>query len=223
PSPVGDSAQTAKPALPPAPPPAATKPQAPAETARTEAAPQAVRPDTTKPSANSADNSSLERPPSNLPPARVRSVPAAVAPSRGETEQQVQFVTEPIGAQLTVDGNSELSCKAPCFLQLNPGRHSLNVSLDGYRPYPKIFNVPEEREIFLQLTKASGTLRVTTIPDGATILVNGESQPQHTPAIFNLAPGNYRVRVSRNGQAYDFDVVVHDGDFITKSVNWNSR
>jgi len=222
PSPVGDSTQTAKPVSPPATAPEATKPEAPpAETPK----PEPPKVDTPKPDTPKSEpvksEAPIERP--APPPTRVRSVPAAAVTPKAETEQQVQFVTEPIGARLTVDGNSELSCKAPCFLQLSPGRHSLNVALDGYRPYPKIFNVPEEREIFLQLSRASGTLRVTTVPDGATILVNGESQPQHTPALFNLPPGSYRVRVSRNGQAYDFDVVLHDGDFITKSVNWNSK
>ena len=223
PSPVGDSAQTAKPVVPPAPPPDATKPESVQAEKPDAAAPPAAKPETANRVTNSDDAPPVERPAPSPPPARVRSVPAASMPPKAETEQQVQFVTEPIGARLTVDGNSELSCKAPCFLQLSPGRHSLNVSLDGYRPFPKIFNVPEQRDIFLQLTKASGTLRVTTIPDGATILVNGESQPQRTPALFNLPPGNYRIRVSRNGQAYDFDVVLHDGDFVTKSVNWNSR
>jgi serine/threonine protein kinase len=224
PSPVGDSAAT-KSEPKPQPPPEATKPEASSEQpAKRETARE--QPPTTA-TAKPPEPPVSERPAPSTPPpaptARVRPAPAAVTPSRSEAEQQVQFVTEPIGAQVTVDGGSSQSCKSPCFLQLSPGRHSLNVSLNGYRPYPKIFNVPEEREIFLQLTKAVGTLRLTTNPDGATILINGEPQSQRTPAIFNVPPGDYRVRVSRNGQSYDFEVTLHDGDFITKSVNWNGR
>ena len=221
PSPVGDSA-AAKPAPKPEPPPEATKPEASQEQPpKTETPPE--QPATTA-AAKPPEAPPAERPaPSLPPPVRVRPAPAVITPARSEAEQQVQFVTEPIGAQVTIDGGSSQSCKSPCFLQLSPGRHSLNVSLGGYRPYPKIFNVPEEREIFLQLTKAVGTLRLTTSPDGATILINGEPQSQRTPAIFNVPPGDYRVRVSRNGQSYDFDVTLHDGDFITKSVNWNGR
>jgi serine/threonine-protein kinase len=224
PSPVGDSAAD-KPAPKQEPPPEATKPEVSQEQpAKTEVAPGKLE---TTATAKPPEAPTPERPAPSVPPpvpaARVRPAPAVVAPSRPEAEQQVQFVTEPIGAQITVDGNSSQSCKSPCFLQLNPGRHSVNVSRDGYRPYPKIFNVPEEREIFLQLTKSAGTLRLTTSPDGATILVNGEQQSQRTPAIFNFPPGNYRVRVIRDGQAYDFEVTLHDGDFITKSINWNGR
>ena len=224
PSPVGDSA-AAKPAPTPEAPPEATKPEAnsvePAKPGTAPAQTPGTKPETSAADAPPAGRQAASPPP--VPPPHPRSVSPVTAPSRSDAEEQVQFVTEPIGAQLTVDGNSGTTCKAPCFLQLSPGRHSLNVHLDGYRPYLKIFNVPEERELFLQLTKAAGTLRLTTNPDGAAILINGEPQSQRTPAIFNFAPGNYRVRVTRNGQSYDFDVTLHDGDFVTKSVNWTGR
>ena len=73
------------------------------------------------------------------------------------------------------------------------------MRLDGYRPYPRIFSVPDEKEIFLQLSKAGGTLSITSSPPGASIEINGEAQSRRTPALFNYPPGNYRVKVSRNG------------------------
>ncbi len=215
PSPVGDSADAAKPAPKRESPPEATTPEA-------------ATPEKTTPETASSHPATVERPsaipssPPISPPARTRSIPPVITP-KPDTEEQVQFVTEPPGAQLTVDGNSAQTCRTPCLLSLSTGRHSLNLHLDGYRPYPKIFNVPEEREIFLQLSKASGALRVTTNPEGASVQINGDLQAQRTPALFNFAPGNYRVRVSRNGVNYEFDVSLHDGDFVTKSVDWNSK
>ena len=97
----------------------------------------------------------MERPPSICPPRGCVLFPGWDLEGNGE--QRFSLSPSP-GAQLTVDGNSSNLLQTPCFLQLSPGRHSLNVQLAGYRPYPKIFNVPQEREIFLQLTKAAGRL-----------------------------------------------------------------
>ena len=132
----------------------------------------------------------------------------------------MQFVTEPPGAQVTVDGNSSLSCKTPCVLPLSGGRHALTVQLAGYRPYPRVFNVPEDGDLFLQLSKASGTLSITSEPPGATIEVDGAMQGKRTPAVFNLAPGTYHIKVARSGAFLDFDVQLRDGEFINKRVDF---
>jgi hypothetical protein len=132
----------------------------------------------------------------------------------------VQFLTEPPGAEVTVDGNSSLVCKTPCMLPLNVGRHAVTVQLSGYRPFPRVFNVPQDGDLFLKLSKASGTLSVTSEPSGASIEVDGAAQGKRTPAIFNLPPGNYHVKVARNGAFLEFDVQIRDGEFITKRVEF---
>jgi hypothetical protein len=134
--------------------------------------------------------------------------------------QSVQFLTEPPGAQVTVDGNSSLGCKTPCMLALTGGRHAVTVQLEGYRPYPRVFNVPQDGDLFLRLSKASGTLSITSEPAGATIEVDGTVEGKKTPAVFNLAPGMYHVKVARSGAFIDFDVQVRDGEFINKRVDF---
>ena len=218
PSPVGDAAAAAK-----TPPPPETPPQA--------TTPETTKPETPAPQSppeKPAATAPAERPPQQPPPqtaqappqTRARSIPLPVVAPRSDVDQQVQFVTEPPNAQLTVDGNSAQSCKTPCLISLSPGRHSLNVRLDGYRPYPRIFTVPDEKEIFLQLSKAGGTLSITSSPPGASIEINGEAQSRRTPALFNYPPGNYRVKVSRNGAFLEFDVQLRDGEFINKKVDF---
>jgi len=145
--------------------------------------------------------------------------PVVVAPKPG-FEQSVQFLTEPPGAQVVIDGNSAQTCKTPCQIPLSTGRHALNVQLAGYRPYPRVFNVPQENDIFLQLTKVSATLSVVSEPPGATIELDGAVQAKRTPSVFILAPGMYHIKVERNGASIDFDVQLRDGEFITKRVDF---
>jgi hypothetical protein len=135
-------------------------------------------------------------------------------------DRTVQFLTDPPGAKVIIDDNSSFSCKSPCMLQLPSGRHAMNVQLPGFRAYPRVFNVPQDGDIFLQLSKASGTLSVTSTPPGATIEINNEMQSKRTPALFNLPPGTYHVRVARSGAFLDFDAEIRDQAVVVKNVSF---
>jgi hypothetical protein len=119
-----------------------------------------------------------------------------------------------------VDGSASLDCKTPCVLSLNGGRHALTVQMPGYRPYPRVFNVPQDGDVFLKLSKAEGTVNVTSEPPGASIELDGKVQPERTPAVFNLIPGTYHIKVAKGGAFLDFDVQVRDGEFITRRVKF---
>lgn len=150
-------------------------------------------------------------------PANPPEEPAAVAPVKN-SDQAVQLLTDPPGAKVIVD--DALSCKAPCMLTLTNGRHTLSTERDGYRPYPLVFNVPDKTDIFLKLTKLSGTLSVTSNPEGASIRINGEAKGQPTPTTFALSPGTYHVQVTKDGVPVDFDVQIKDGEFQNRNVNF---
>jgi serine/threonine protein kinase len=218
PSPVGQSAapdNTTKPAASsePAPPPAATAPET------TPSAPEASAPAPNPPAAASqapVEPKSHERPPRDEVAEQAK---PAIATNSG-AGQSVQFLTEPAGAQVVVDGNSSSSCKTPCVLSLPGGRHALTVQMAGYRPYPRVFNVPDDGDIFLKLNKAVGTVNVTSEPPGASIELDGKVQPERTPAVFNLIPGTYHIKVEKGHAFLDFDVQVHDGEFITRRVTF---
>jgi hypothetical protein len=196
--------------------------QAPGDIAKQTPAPQATAPETPPPSpATPAQSTAPAREEAETPPPQPqRTIAAPVAAPKPGVGQSVQFLTEPPGAQVTVDGNSSLACKTPCMLPLSGGRHALTVQLAGYRPYPRVFSVPQDGDVFLQLSKASGTLSITSEPPGATIEVDGTVQGKRTPAVFNLAPGMYHVKVARSGAFIDFDVQVRDGEFINKRVDF---
>jgi len=206
PSPVGQQSQV---------PDTATKP-APVS----EKPPEATAPENQEPRASAEAAKDQPKPARTSPQPERSSTPPPATPPRPGFEQSVQILTEPPGAQVVIDGNSSTTCKTPCMLPLSAGRHALMVQLAGYRPYPRVFNVPQESDIFLPLTKASGTLSITSEPPGATIELDGAMQGKRTPAVFNLAPGAYRVKVARNGASIDFDVQLRDGEFINKRVDF---
>jgi len=229
PSPVGGAKpaeQTAQQQTDAAPPsdtaPASTTPVPPPQTAPTQSAASDSKPAEPKP----AEPKPAETAPVDQPRRRAERtatpspVPAPVAPQKAAITQSVQFVTEPPGAQITVDGNGTQVCKTPCIMPLSPGRHAVSVELRGYRPYPRVISVPQDSDIFLQLAKATGTLSITSNPPGAAIEIDGQTQAKKTPALFDLPPGEYRVRVSRNGAFLDFDVRLRDGEFQNKRVDF---
>ncbi|MGA2877574.1 MAG: serine/threonine-protein kinase [Bryobacteraceae bacterium] len=203
--------------------------QTPDDIAKQAPAPQAP-PEATAPESQTPPISESKAPPAAEPHQKVetpavrpqpeRSVPPPAIEPKPGVGQSVQFLTEPPGAQVTVDGNSSLACKTPCMLPLSGGRHALTVQLAGYRPYPRVFNVPQDGDLFLRLSKASGTLSITSEPPGATIEVDGVPEGKRTPAVFNLAPGMYHVKVARSGAFIDFDVQLRDGEFINKRVDF---
>jgi serine/threonine protein kinase len=232
PSPVGQSqipADTAK--QPPAPPvaPEATAPESTSQTPAASQPPPATQtPPTTQtvpapkstPPSTPAPRENAEPSPTPTRTQPERTIPAPVIATKSNVGQSVQFLTEPPGAQVTVDGDSALACKTPCMLALSGGRHALTVQMTGYRPYPRVFSVPQDGDLFLKLTKAVGTLNVTSQPAGATIELDGMLQAERTPASFKLAPGMYHVKVARSGAYLDFDVQLRDDEIITRKVTF---
>ena len=160
-----------------------------------------------------------EKPATELP-RRTRVEARATPPVKQDADHTVQFITEPPGATIIVDHESGRTCRTPCMLPLSAGRHTASVQLDGYRGFPQILNVPQESDVFVKLTKVIGTLSITSTPEGATIVLNGQVQPEKTPAMLRVPPGTYHVRVSRNGVPLDFDVDVTDGGLISKNVTF---
>lgn len=192
-----------------------TKPPAPI--------PAEAKPPETQPSAPAVPEKPSPVDP-NVPAAPIQQTPpmprktvSAIQPAGDHT---VQIVTDPPGATIAVDNDANLSCKSPCMVKVAAGRHTINAQLDGYRNYPRILNVPQESDVYVKLTKTTGSLSITSTPPGATIVLNGTEQPQKTPAMLHVPPGTYHVRVSRNGVPLDFDVDISDGGLISKNVNF---
>lgn len=122
-----------------------------------------------------------------------------------------KLVTNPPGARLEVDGRSDLSCQSPCSLELPSGRHTMAANLDGYRRTLKIFQTPQESELFVNLERMSGTLVIRSEPKGAMITVDGETKSERTPAMLSLPAGRHTIEINRDNKSETREVVIRDG------------
>jgi hypothetical protein len=133
-------------------------------------------------------------------------------------EALVLVRTTPGGASVVFDNNPKLACKSPCSMPLSPGRHTASASLEGHRAALRIFRLPEEDNIRLDLAQLSGQVQVLSEPAGAAILVDGERRREQTPATFNLPVGKHTIAVMREGhQQEQQEIEVRDSSFLRLS------
>ncbi len=147
------------------------------------------------------------------PAQQVRTAAPAKAPGRqpGNDLVDVELLSDPPGAQMTVDNNPVMACRAPCTISLSTGRHTLTASLAGYTMAQRIFNVPETSSVFVTIPRLSGVLVVTSNPSATTVLVDGKDYGL-TPATLHLPPGQHRITLMNGSQRHDEIVtVVADG------------
>ena len=133
--------------------------------------------------------------------------------------QDVLVTSEPPGATAILDNNSSVSCKTPCMLSVLPGRHAITINQDGYQRESReirIIDSPLELPTVTLRTQL-GTLMLTSTPSGAAIFVNDKQYPQTTPAQVTLPPGNYTVRVEKNGLQKSKSIEIQNG--VTNFIN----
>jgi len=114
----------------------------------------------------------------------------------------VDFASNQNGALVTVDANEELSCTAPCRLEEVPrGKHTARASLEGFHNLTRPFEVKDQPDVTVRFDfqDSRPTALITSQPTGADIYVNGEKQPVQTNARIRLAPGEYQIRVEKEG------------------------
>jgi hypothetical protein len=97
--------------------------------------------------------------PASVPPVKATPSPTPPRQPAPGADHTVEFVTDPPGATIIVDLQSDLSCRTPCMLMLPSGRHVLKAQLDGYRDYSKIITVPQQDNTwFMKLNNALSSL-----------------------------------------------------------------
>jgi hypothetical protein len=200
----------------PAPPvPAAKEP----ETASKESTPQSVP----KPAASPAPAVSSDE--TRPAPAREAKVNSREAETQGSSPpdqsiSDVELVSDPPGAKITIDSNPLLTCSAPCTLNLPGGRHTLVANLTGYAVIRKIFNAPAQDNVFVSLERNTGVLFLNSVPPGASVSVDGEARGR-TPLTLKLTAGSHHLTLFDGAQRrHDETIEIDAGGMATRSFRW---
>ena len=122
--------------------------------------------------------------------------PAVPAP----TFVKVDFSSQPSNARIIVDGDSKLTCTAPCSLDLPRGDHSALASAAGFRSMPKSFQLGSDpQQLDFELAAIAGTAVITSRPGEADVFVDGKKRDERTAARLQLSPGYHVIRVEKAG------------------------
>ncbi len=146
--------------------------------------------------------------------------PAPPKAPPGPTEASFQLTTMPAGADAVFDGNAELHCTTPCTLNLPMGRHTLVLTSKGFREAQRVFNLPSEPGLIVNLDPTMGTLSLVTKPAGLTVIIDGQEQARKTPADFALPVGDHHVQVLRGADKQEFTAFIRDNVVSQKSIEW---
>ena len=113
---------------------------------------------------------------------------------------------------MIVDGRGDLTCNAPCTLSLPGGRHTVSAELAGYNLGRRIFTVPSETSLFVNLGKSMGVVVVTSSLSGCTVLVDGH-QSGYTPATLHLTAGPHHIAVVSKSSRHEETLTVQQDGF----------
>jgi hypothetical protein len=114
----------------------------------------------------------------------------------------IQVSSAPPGAQIVFDDKEEEGWLTPyTFHGIAAGRHTLDIKKSGFNTERRIIILfgKETQRIKVALVPASGILKVTTVPAGAKIYVDGEMKSEVTPAALALPAGARRILLRKEG------------------------
>jgi serine/threonine protein kinase len=163
--------------------------------------------------------------PAQNPPAPVsvnpppKPVPPTDPPKpAGGKDFEFAFTTAPAGATVTVDRGQ--TCTSPCNLRLTPGRHGVQISLAGFLTTFKTIEVPQSLDLFAALPEATGILTISSTPPGATIIVDGKTRSEKTPAKLTLREGLHKIEIVSGSLRDTHDVTIKQGAIHQIQSQW---
>lgn len=144
-------------------------------------------------------------------------------PAPTPTEYDVRFYCNVPAAIVYVDGKNMGT--ADSSKKLKVGSHSIRITADGYEPYTGVFEVnAKNTTLTVSLKKippvpTTGTLKVTTTPSGATLVVDGKSVGTTPCEIPDLNEGQHSIRIALSGYSDEQrNVIVPAGKTSTLTV-----
>ncbi len=137
----------------------------------------------------------------------------------------LEVESQPSGATVMVNGL--VRGKTPLKMSDIPkGRVAITLQLEGYKDVSRelTLNAGDSQRLDVALDGIPGSLRLTSVPDGARFYIDGSAQGRGPIELGNVAPGRYTVRAQLDGYgAVEKTVVVANGqsvreEFVLESV-----
>ncbi|MDD1718728.1 MAG: PEGA domain-containing protein [Methanoregulaceae archaeon] len=128
----------------------------------------------------------------------------------------VRVISEPPGADILVDG-FPTGEKTPCLVRnLSEGKHVIALSALGFIPVEQEVSLMDDptketdAEIILPMsTYPYGELKVTSMPSGAQIYLDGANTYRTTPWTFRYRSiGSYSLRVAQGQRSQTIDLTI---------------
>ena len=112
----------------------------------------------------------------------------------------IDVISEPAGAEVTVNGIVR-GCAPLKVTGVPKGRAIVKFHLDGFEDAVRdlAVNAGDEQTLPVVLKGLPGTLHVASVPEGARVYVNERAEGKTPVTLAGLKPGDYLVRVERDG------------------------
>jgi hypothetical protein len=114
---------------------------------------------------------------------------------------ELAFATQPGGAKVEVDGQTDVAWVTPFKAsQMIPGIHNIVFSKDGYTSQTRTVESVAGKSVpvTVRLIQAA-VMTITTNPQGANVLIDGSDSGQLTPVKLTLDKGLHRITVRKQG------------------------
>ena len=114
----------------------------------------------------------------------------------------IEVTSDPAGATVTVNGQPRGN--TPVTVREVPkGRATVTLKKHGFDEETRELSIVagESQTLFVKMNGLPGTMSLTSVPDGARFYVNDQPHGKGPVSLTNLNPGNYTIRVEKEGFA----------------------
>ncbi|MGF1579073.1 MAG: protein kinase [Gemmataceae bacterium] len=136
---------------------------------------------------------------------------------------RVSFSTNPPAANIILEGHPKK--QTPATFQLRSGTYAVRIEREGYSPIKETIVVNDgSKELDYRLDPIKQVLRVSSVPPGATVLIDNKDRGQaleHKPLEITLPIGTYTIALRLRGHKTWKQEVTIDGNeplVITQSM-----
>jgi hypothetical protein len=147
-----------------------------------------------------------------------------------QSNGNIQVVSHPAGAVVTLDGNAWQYTPAT-FTSVSTGTHYLQITMSGYQPYGTSAYVSGGGTVNVNAylvpnppQPQTGSINVVTSPRGADIYVDGNYYAESPYVVTNLPAGSHTLRLHKAGyDEYLSTVTVSAGQQTQVSVTFSAQ